>query len=722
MIILKTISAKNFLSIGDQPTVIRLDKSITTVVTGKNGGGKSTLIDMIVFCIFGKPFRKVRVGQLVNKVNERELVTECEFSIGSNNYKVIRGQKPAIFEIYTNGVLIPQPANTADYQHILENDILKLNYKTFTQIIILGSASFVPFMQLPLASRREIIENILDISVFTEMNDILKVKIKELDQEIVDIQHQLDLTKSQYKLKYDFFQTLKHDNEERIIDLNGKIVKLEDELKILKERESDLVLLIADTTEKLKDYNTLNDDIKRINNEKAEAEKIIVLKKHELEKCLERNTRIDELGTKINSNKETVVLLDKDIKDLQNAEKIVNEKLKEYPDKSDRLRELEKTVTLRNQAVTSSIKKINFFDNNVGCPECGHDITDDERVAAVMAENEIIDNSQKDILKCNNEIIEIKEDAKKRADLFSENIKIGKDIATLSQKIEMVKSNIDNDTATRESLLSITYDIDDIKLVIGRNECIVSDKINELKTYDEKLVEYKTLNDKLTALNQKSLVCTANIRNTNESIEAHRLSIEKINNEPPSDITQEVLDELSEKIKELDVNGIKKKHFAKYYGIVRSLLKDDGVKTNIVSQYLPIINATLNMYLDKMDFPVNFEFDENFNETIRSKFRDDFSYHSFSEGEKSRIDLALLFTWRDVALKKSRNSTNILIFDEIMDGSLDSAGIENFMKILGLSDNNNVFVISHKTDVIDAQFDRNLIFGKEGHFSVMTEC
>ena len=225
----------------------------------------------------------------------------------------------------------------------------------------------------------------------------------------------------------------------------------------------------------------------------------------------------------------------------------------------------------------------------------------------------------------------------------------------------------------------------------------------------------------LTALNQKSLVCTTNLKNTNESIEAHRLSIEKINNEPPSDITQEVLDELSTKIKGLDAEVIKNKHFAKYYGIVRSLLKDDGVKTNIVSQYLPIINATLNMYLDKMDFPVNFEFDENFNETIRSKFRDDFSYHSFSEGEKSRIDLALLFTWRDVALKKSRNSTNILIFDEIMDGSLDSAGIENFMKILGLSDNNNVFVISHKTDVIDAQFDRNLVFGKEGHFSVMNE-
>lgn len=723
MIIFEDISFRNFLSTGNIPTVIQLNKCITTIMTGKNGGGKSTFEDALVYNLFGKPFRKVKLGQLINKVNEKELVTECNFTIGHKRYKVIRGQKPTVFEIWVDGVMIPQPAESKDYQHILENDILKLNYKTFTQIIILGSASFVPFMQLPLANRREIIENILDISVFSDMNEILKDKIKDLDKELEDIKHKIELANNNYKLKYDFFQSMSRDNEKRIEEYNDKIGELKKTILQSVLRKEALEKEIIEIQSLIDEFGDVEKQKSESSKRMVDTEKVISSKSYHIRTCSDSNVRHTELQTTIDTNERELNISRAELSNLNSAIVQLKEEISVFDGIDDRKREAERVITISTQVISDSKRRIKFFTDNNDCPECGRHIDGEFESSSVEKYQADIKKAEDDI-SANTVIIEdINKKQKERSDLQAEVLKYDKQATALDQKIRMMekalstayKSQKDITFTTPEEFQALNDEVDKLKFDL-------TFLTTEVDDYSKKVTQLTECKERLAKCKSGILLCDQIISSSEKTIVEHNADIEKITNQPPSEVTQEMLDALIVEIKELDAELSKKKYIFHYYGVVKKLLKDDGIKTNIISQYLPIINATINMYLDKMDFPINFMFDDNFNEVIQSNYRDDFSYHSFSEGEKARIDLALLFTWRDIALKKSRNAANILIFDEIFDGSLDADGVENFMEILGINkDGFSTFVISHKDETINARFDRNLFFTKDGHFSAMEE-
>lgn len=725
MIIFESISFRNFLSTGNEPTVIQLNKHITTIMTGKNGGGKSTFEDALVYNLFGKPFRKVKLGQLINKVNEKELVTESNFVIGNKRYRVIRGQKPAVFEIWVDGIMIPQPAETKDYQHILENDILKLNYKTFTQIIILGSASFVPFMQLPLASRREIIENILDISVFTDMNEILKDKIKDLEAEIEDTKHKLELANTNYKLKFDFFQSVNRDNEKRVNDLEEKISELKKSILQATIKKDNLSKEVNEVQFIIDGFGNIESEKNAVGLNIMALQKDVSNKEYSLKSAIEANISYNELQRKIKEAEGELELSRGELDSNRVLSKAVDDGLLKYIDIDSIKTAAEGVVVRSKQIIKDREKSIKFFKDNNDCPSCGKHIDCDgsfESAALEKLENEIKD-AEVNIFTNQTVIDGIIVQQAERDGLRNESIFYGKKITAFEQKVKMLESSLSIMNETIKSLVftnpeeeqSVRDTIDKMKFdltLLNKEVEDFNNKLNQLKEHKESLSKAKN-----------SISLCEQIITSNESLIAgYAVDIDHIKNEPPSDITQGVLDLLIVDIKAFDTQLTKKKYLLHYYGVVKRLLKDDGIKTNIINQYLPVINATINMYLDKMDFPINFMFDDNFNEVIQSNYREEFSYHSFSEGEKARIDLALLFTWRDVALKKSRNAANILIFDEIFDGSLDADGIDNFMEILGVNkDGFSTFVISHKDETINARFDRNLVFTKDGHFSNMEE-
>lgn len=567
MIVFKYVKWKNFLSTGNDWTRIELNKSDMTLVIGNNGSGKSTMLDAITFVLYGKAFRKVNKPQLVNSINNKDCLVEIEFDIGKNNYLVRRGLKKSIFEIIKNGELVEQDTKSLDYQTQFEKNILKLNYKSFCQVVILGSASFIPFMELKLSDRREIIEDILDLQIFTIMNSLLKKRIEENTKSITEKTYQIEALEEKIRLKEKHIEELNNNHQEVIDDYNKRIQKNKD---IIKSN----ILIIEEITEKI---TSLQKEIKDHNKIKKQLEEFSQIKN-----------------------------------------KLINKK-----------RNIE--------------KEIDFFNDNNTCPTCSRNIDDDFKKTAILDRNSNISELTNGMDKLEQKL---------------------NDIEKRNKEIEKIN----------DSIISLNTD------------SIIKIKYN------------KEINSSIADL-KKSLNSITDKYNTNQG------SKEEIKN------LENDLKEYSRIKKDLHKNK-------DIHNMCSIMLKDSGIKSKIISQYVPVINKLINKYLAEMEFVVQYELDETFNETIKSRFRDEFSYGSFSEGEKMRINLAILFTWRSIAKIRNSTSTNLLILDEIFDGSLDAQGTEDFMKILNsLLKDVNAFIISHKGDQLQDKFEKIIKFEKIKQFS-----
>ena len=569
MIFFKYVRWKNFLSTGNNFTEIQLDRNPTTLIIGENGAGKSTVLDALCFGLFGKPFRGVNKPQLLNSVNNSSCLVEVEFKIGSKDIKVIRGIKPNVFEIYINGKMYNQDAHSRDYQKYLEQQILKLNYRSFTQVVILGSSTFVPFMQLKARHRREVVEEILDIQIFSLMNMLLKQKLKNIFDDIRDIDYKFELTSEKIQLQNQYIDDVKKNKD-----------------KIITEKTN----LIASNEEE------------------------IFSRKSVIEKLQQEN---DNLLSKISDN----------------------EKVKKNYTK---LKDIKSTLVEKHKAHS---RVVDFFENNDDCPTCQQHIDE-------IFKREMISNKQKDVTKFSNGLKELEEELKKSKDRQ-------KEISDIANKI-------------RENEVQIAKDHSSVVQL-----------------------------EKFTS-----------------TLEAERAQLE-IGDVSKSDYKK--LKELKNELIRINEQKTKLKEDQTYAEAVKNMLQDTGIKTKIIKQYLPIMNKLINTYLTSMEFYVNFTLNENFEETIKSRYRDEFTYDSFSEGEKMRIDLALLFTWRAIAKMKNSTNTNLLMLDEIFDSSLDSTGTDEFLKILNTLSDENVFVISHKQDVLVDKFRSTIKFEKVKNFSHVVE-
>ncbi len=569
MILFKNVRYKNFLSSGNVFTDIQLDRAKTTLITGENGAGKSTMLDAITFGLFGKPFRKINKPQLVNSINEKACVVEVVFMIGKKNILVRRGIKPNIFEIEVDGQQLQQDANIRDFQEYLEKQILKLNYKSFTQIIILGNSSFVPFMQLKAQDRRAIIEDLLDIQIFSNMGNILKTYSAENKLKLDENRSSKNLIENKINLKEDYIIQLKNKTK----NLVSKFEK--DINKNLSQKESIL-------------------------KEMAEANKVV-----------------EELLGQV-------------------------EDAKQIAEKHDKLTEYQRSI-LRN--VDSEQKSISFFESNDDCPTCKQDI----------------DHAFK-----HKEISEKQEKIKKYENAIEEIDKQLGDVRARLSAIQQIQEDIQSKQTQTQSL---------------------NNSINAIDQYIEKI--------------QKQI----------EDIQADTGDIKA---------EKKQLKDFEKELEDVDIRRSELIAESEVYNVAKNILKDEGIKARIVKQYLPIMNKLINKYLTQMNFFISFNLDENFNEEIKSRFRDDFTYDSFSEGEKMRIDLALLFTWRAIAKLKNSVNTNLLILDEVFDSSLDGEGTDEFMKIVNeQGSSTNVFVISHKGDTLYDKFRVHMRFKKHKNFSII---
>tara|TARA_R110000823_G_scaffold99686_1_gene215029 strand:- start:572 stop:2281 length:1710 start_codon:yes stop_codon:yes gene_type:complete len=569
MIIFKTVRWRNFLSTGNNFTEIQLDRNSTTLIIGENGAGKSTILDALCFGLFGKPFRGINKAQLINSVNMSGAMVEVEFEIGTKKIKVVRGIKPNVFEIYVNGKMYNQDANSRDYQKYLEQQILKLNYRSFTQVVILGSSTFIPFMQLKARHRREVVEEILDIQIFSLMNMLLKQKLKNNAEEIRDVEYKTSLTEEKVDLQINYIDEIKKNKN-----------------KLLKDKS----ILFASNQEEV---------YKR-------QKKVI---KYE-------NTNIALLKQIVDSDT--------------------------IKSKYQKLQSIKSTLNEKHRAHSSTI---NFFETNEDCPTCQQHISE-------IFKTNIIKKKTKETDKISDGLLELKAELEKYKDRQKEIVEIANGIR--EHEVQIAKDN--------ESILQL-------------------EKFNS------------TLQSEIDVL---------------EHADVNRNDYEKL-----GDLKSSLLNLTYQKSKLLEDKT--------YSETAKNMLQDTGIKTKIIKQYLPIMNKLINTYLSSMEFYVNFTLDENFEETIKSRHRDDFSYTSFSEGEKMRIDLALLFTWRAVAKMKNSANTNLLILDEIFDSSLDNTGTDEFLKILNTLGNENVFVISHKQDALADKFRSTIKFHKAKNFSHMVE-
>jgi DNA repair exonuclease SbcCD ATPase subunit len=562
MIIFKSIKYKNFLSSGNSFTEINLNKNKSTLVVGHNGAGKSTMLDALSFALFGKPHRKIMKSQLVNSINQKQCVVEVEFYIGKAYFKIIRGIKPTIFEIWKDGTMINQSSHANEYQKILEQNILKLNHKSFHQVVVLGSSSFIPFMQLNAGHRRDVIEDLLDINIFSKMNVILREKNSVLKDKLSTINKDIEINNT----------------------------KIDQQTKYIRD-------IAALTEENKKKYQ------KQV---KSAEEKILKLQNEnsDLSKELENNDTDNEYK-KLQSKKNNIIS--------QTAE----------------IKQQMKTVAKRGM----------FLEKNDTCPTCEQDITN------------------KDTL-----------------------------ITRVKNEAYQLQSNLNMITNTENQLQNEINDLEQV--------------MNSIR---EKTSTINANNREITSLNQSN----ADLKKYLEEEVTADLSQARID-----------LDNMKSLKEDMFENKLKVNEQFGYNNVIAEMLKDTGIKTKIIKQYLPAINKLVNQYLQVLDFFVHFNLDENFNETIRSRHRDDFTYDSFSEGEKQRIDLSLLFTWRQIAKMKNSVATNLLILDETFDSSLDHDGIENLLKILYTLDaDTNTFIISHKGDILDNKFETKLEFIKEKNFS-----
>ena len=569
MIVFKKVKYKNFLSTGQQFIEIQLDRSSKTLVVGENGAGKSTMLDALCFGLFQRAFRNIKKDQMVNSINEKDCVVEVEFVVGQNEYKIVRGIKPNKFEIWCNGIMLNQDAAVKDYQKHLESTILKLNFRTFTQVVILGNASYQPFMQMRPEYRRQVVEEILDIEIFSKMNFILKDKVKNQDELI-----------KQSDFNYQLIESKVDSQKKHIEDLSGNNQQSIDKKQIeIQQSQTD------------------------IDNYQLDIDRVIV------EKTALQNEILDE--TKINNK----------YKQLHNVEA-----------------KLENTCSKHK-------KDLEFFETHNDCPTCQQSI--DEAFKSTMID------------KKKNKVVEVE--------------------SAMSQLVKEI-------TATEQRL----HSINETMIAIREKELLIN-------RYETSISEIK-----------KYIVAKEN--------EIDELSDDKFT----TGVATGQLEQLQEQLTEADVVKVKYKEEKSYLDTARFLMQDTGIKTKIIKQYLPIMNQFINKNLADMDFFVNFTLDGAFKETIKSRHRDEFNYHSFSEGEKLRIDLSILFTWREIAKLKNSTNTNLLILDEVFDSSLDSSGTDEFMRILtNKLAKENVFVISHKGDTLLDKFPSILKFEKYKNFTRM---
>lgn len=569
MIKFKLVRWKNFLSTGAQFTEVKLDRSPTTLIVGENGAGKSTILDAICFSLFGKAFRNINKPQLVNSINEKHLVVEIEFDIGRKEYKIVRGVKPTIFEIYCNGELLNQDAAARDYQKYLEETILKLNYKSFTQIVILGSASFTPFMQLPASHRREVIEDILDIQIFSVMNVILKTKISTIRDVIRDIDNKIEVGKQKVQLQQNYIKQLEQEQQKRNEDVQLQIHQATQQIQQLSETSEQLSKTLQELKESVADEQSSS------------------------AKRTELGGLLKSLSTRIKNAKDQIL----------------------------------------------------FYEEHDNCPTCTQTLTGELKESAIVKHTHKVEE-------------------------------ISDAINTLNERIEALEARLDEISVIKSRMAEVQSDM------VTVNTTIISNQ-----NYIKKLQEE-----------------SARVSNEAASIETAKAELKG----------------MAKEVVQNSENKSKFKEDSYYLEAAATLLKDTGIKTKVIRQYLPVINKLVNKYLTAMDFFVSFELDEAFNETIKSRHRDDFSYASFSEGEKQRIDLALIFTWRTIAKMKNSASTNLLLLDEVFDSSLDSNGTEFVMNLLNtLGEDTSVFVISHKGDQLFDKFRSLIRFEKVQNFSRM---
>jgi DNA repair exonuclease SbcCD ATPase subunit len=565
MITFETLKYKNFLSTGNKPTTIKLNKDSATLVVGSNGAGKSTMLDALSFALFGKPHRNINKPQLVNSINGKNCEVEVSFSVAGNSYRVFRSIKPGKFQIYQNDKLLNQEAHTRDYQKVLETNILKLNHKSFHQVVVLGSSSFIPFMQLPAAQRRNVIEDLLDIGIFTKMNVLTKDRYTKLKNELNNTVNDMNITCEKIRLQKKHIKELKEIDLKQTVKNEKKIQELKDEADLVSKRNENLQKQFDDTWPSLSE--SIDDVISNQNN--------------------------------LNSDK-----------------------------------------TTHNHDIKALVKQAKFYETNDCCPTCDQ--------------------------------------------LLSDKLK-----TTKRDEIEK------NATIINDALKDINLELE-----------VLHDKFNILKKEKDELNKIKTD----IRMNEGT------IHHCNDQIK----SLESSSSIKSIDTTQaeEDLNNNQEYNRELEKQQQSQTHVRTYIEAIFELLKDTGIKTKIIREYLPVMNKLINQYLQILDFFVSFSLDESFNETIKSRHRDDFSYSSFSEGEKQRIDLALLFSWRHIAKMKNSANTNLLILDETFDSSLDSDGVDNLIKILyTLRDDSNVFIISHKQDLLDGKFPAKIEFKKQNNFS-----
>ena len=565
MITFKKLRWKNLLSTGNVFTEIELNKHNTTLIVGENGAGKSTILDALSFVLFGKAFRKINKPQLINTITQKQLVVEVEFTIGNNEYKIIRGIKPNLFEVFKDDKLLNQTAETKDYQEILEKQILKVNHKSFCQVVVLGSATFQPFMQLPSGQRREIIEDLLDLQIFTTMNSILKQKVLLNNESIVEKQSEKKILENKISLIKEHLKELQNNNE----------IMIKEKKELIEESDAQIL---------------------RLNNEYTSLQ--------EKRNLLEEN--------------------------ISNSE-CINKKM-------NKLSKLKHQI----EANLALVKKdVDFFNKHDNCPTCKQEIDEQFKCETVESKN--------------------------------------KQIEEYTSGLDLLTKEYETTNDELRKVLDVQSKINDVRMEINS----IKTKINSMFEYRNRIEEeIKSIGKKFTQ---------------DEKVPELEKNLKEV---------EAVFNELSEEKQLLNAAAV--------------LLKDGGIKARIIKQYVPIINKLINKYLGALDFFVQFELNEEFNETIKSRFRDEFSYSSFSEGEKMRINLAILFTWRAVAKLRNSVATNILIMDEVFDSSLDTNGTEEFFKLIkNLTTDTNTFIISHKTDQLYDKFERVLKFEKHKNFSRM---
>ena len=570
MIIFRNVRWKNLLSTGNYFTEIKLDTNQNTLVVGENGSGKSTMLDALCFALFGKPFRNINKPNLMNSINGKDCVVEVEFDTNNKSYKIVRGIKPNKFEIYCDNELLNQEAAVRDYQEYLEKSILKMNYKSFTQIVILGSASFVPFMQLSASDRRAIIEDLLDIQIFSTMNGLLKDRLSNNKDLMTSRKSEIELAQQKYDLKKQFIESAKTDNQERVTQYVGEIQSNQGVVQTIHEELVELGKDVSQLTEQ-------------------------VASKLEVENKVKQLTKLE---SQIESN------------------------------------------------LSKFRKDIHFFESNDSCPTCR------QAIAMEFKETELTSLSDK-AQKCEHGLSDLEQKLTDEQNKLNAIAEIQRQIQTKQVEIATKNTTI---TETEKLIKRLQKQIDEL----NQKSASTEKEDQELNTIKDTLTQLKT--DLRTLIDDKS-----------------------------------------------------------YLEVASTLLKDTGIKTKIIKQYLPIINKLVNKYLASLDFFVNFNLDESFKETIKSRHRDDFTYNNFSEGEKQRIDMALMLTWRAVAKLKNSSNTNLLILDEVFDSSLDTNGTEELMKILHMLEGVNLFVISHKGDILADKFVNVIRFEKVKNFSRMVK-